>query len=243
MDCIIKVISGPDAGQEFRCSALETAIGRSARCAVRLTSPSVSFEHAVIVRNGDEFFLENLSANGTFLNDQRVTGKSRLRTKDRIRIGDDTVTRVESVPSAAGGGSARRYLLVTVVLLMVAMLAVVILDPFSGSSSAENWPLAYQKLEEWTQREVAANKLPSESASLLQEAWRQEKAGDRPAASKAWVRLRVLLADAEGPNGSASTGNRRALSAIMSPDKAAAPSDDEMNGALIQFVTEMERRK
>ena len=98
------MISGLDAGQEFRCSALETAIGRSARCAVRLTSPSVSFEHAVILRSGDDFFLENLSANGTFLNNQRLTAKTRLRAKDQIRIGDDTVARVESVPSAAGGG-------------------------------------------------------------------------------------------------------------------------------------------
>ena len=54
------------------------------------------------------------------------------------------------------------------------MLAVVVIDPYSNPTSKENWSQAYQKLQEWTQREVAAGKLPAETSPLLQEAWRQE---------------------------------------------------------------------
>jgi len=38
MDCTLKIIAGPEAGQEFVCAGPETYLGRSQRCVVRLSS-------------------------------------------------------------------------------------------------------------------------------------------------------------------------------------------------------------
>src|ERR1043165_6273930 len=104
MDLTLKSLSGPEKDQQFPCAAPETFIGRSQRCAIRLSSPAISFEHALITRKGDEFFIENLSANGTLLNNQRLAsnaqeGRTRLRQKDPLQLGLDPVLRVESLPA------------------------------------------------------------------------------------------------------------------------------------------------
>ena len=48
-------------------------IGRSSDCDVPLDVAAVSRRHAAIVRERDDFFVEDLeSRNGTFLNDERI---------------------------------------------------------------------------------------------------------------------------------------------------------------------------
>src|SRR5436305_1766650 len=127
MDLTLKSVAGPEKGQEFVCSGPETYLGRSQRCTIRLTSAAISFEHALISRQGDAFFIENLSANGTLLNNQRLGGsatasgagapaKTRLRQKDTIQLGPETVLHVESLPAAASGSSPKRWLLVALLL-------------------------------------------------------------------------------------------------------------------------------
>jgi pSer/pThr/pTyr-binding forkhead associated (FHA) protein len=245
MDCLIKIIAGPDAGKEFRCVAAETILGRSARSGVRLASPSVSFEHAVISRNGEGFYLENLSANGTFLNNERITGKAQLRSRDQFRIGDETMVRVESVPSTSGAAPSRRPLLVVVALLVVALVVMVVVDPFSGQAKTD-WSGAYTQLQEWTAQEAADGKLPAQTPQLLQEAWRLESAGDRASAGKAWVRLRVLLASGNAAAVLAADYQQhpRALASLLAkPPSAPTPGEEEMGAALLQFIRQMERRK
>jgi hypothetical protein len=245
MECVIKVVAGPEAGQEFRCRAGETVIGRSPRSAVRLSAPTVSYEHAVISQGTDGFFIENLSANGTYLNNERVSGRSKLRARDQLRLGDETVVRVESVPAAAGGGSSRVLLLGLLVAMLLAGLIVVVLDPFSGTA-VRNWSGAEARLQEWTASKVAAGELPRNTASLLAEAWRLERAGDRAAASKAWVRLRVYLASS--PAGARyqefAQQDRNALNSLLENKPGAASQPDEgMGAALVQFIAQMERRR
>jgi ABC-type multidrug transport system ATPase subunit/predicted component of type VI protein secretion system len=63
-------------------------IGRDASNDVVLDSPTVSRFHAEIERVGARFRLRDLrSANGTFVNDQRVEGEVWLQEADEIRIG------------------------------------------------------------------------------------------------------------------------------------------------------------
>jgi pSer/pThr/pTyr-binding forkhead associated (FHA) protein len=223
----------------------ETILGRSPRSVIYLSSPSVSYEHALISRTGGEFFLENLSANGTYLGQERITGRAKLRTKDQFRIGEDTVARVESVPSAGSSNPRRRLLLIIVTVMVLLLLAAVVIDPFSNTLQP-NWLRAYDRLQEWTQREVAAGKLPPETARLLQEAWRQESAGDRADAAKTWTRLHVMLADVEAANGIQSDPQqeRQALALLMAGEsKSLAMSEEEMEAAMVQFVIQMERKK
>lgn len=218
-------------------------IGRSGRCAVKLSSATVSFEHAVVARgNGDEYFLENLSANGTFLNNERVNGKMRLKLRDQIRMGD-TVARVEQLPAAAGAGSSRRWLLILVVLMLVGMVAVVIWDPMSGGNNV-NWTPVYADLFNFAQGEARGGRLPAEFPGMLQEAWRLEQAGDRPAAVKDWLRLHVMLSDTDGQTGiqELSLKNPSALARLAGRAKSGL-DDDEMRAALLQFVVRMERGK
>jgi hypothetical protein len=245
MDCVIKIVSGPETGREFRCSTAEAIVGRSPRSLVRLSSTSVSYEHAVITRKGDVFFLENLSANGTYLNNERITGKARLRAKDQFRMGNETMARVESVPASGGSGSSTAILWSVLGVMLLAMVVLVVWDPFSGTSQ-QNMRGAYGRLQEWTRQQAADGKLPRETPALFQEAWRLEMAGDRTNAAKAWVRLRVLLASTDNVNGyqSAAQADRRALSRLVSPEpKASAPGDSELGAALVQFVGQMERRQ
>src|ERR1051325_11585441 len=101
MSCTLKITAGPDTGQLHECTTDQTLLGRSPRCNIRLSSPAISFEHALISRTGDEFFIENLSAAGTFLNNQRLAARPRLRAKDQIRLGPDTILRVESLPAGS----------------------------------------------------------------------------------------------------------------------------------------------
>lgn len=97
--CLI-VTSGADAVSEeserfFMLSDPELWIGRATTCAVRVYGEGVSRQHARIVRDGCDYMLEDFdSANGTFLNGQRIQGRYRLTNGDRIRIGS-TILRFE----------------------------------------------------------------------------------------------------------------------------------------------------
>lgn len=65
------------------------SVGRSTSCDLPLQDTKVSRKHAVINRqSGDEFWLSDLgSANGTYVNQLRVSQPTRLRAGDQIRIG------------------------------------------------------------------------------------------------------------------------------------------------------------
>jgi hypothetical protein len=65
-------------------------LGRGDRVDIRIEDPFASSRHCRIVRQGDVLVLEDLnSTNGTFLNDQALTGPQPLHPGDRIRIGDN----------------------------------------------------------------------------------------------------------------------------------------------------------
>jgi hypothetical protein len=56
---------------------------------IRLEDPFASSRHARISRQGHLFVIEDLgSTNGTYLNDEPLTGPQPLHSGDRIRIGD-----------------------------------------------------------------------------------------------------------------------------------------------------------
>jgi predicted component of type VI protein secretion system len=250
MDCLIKIVKGPGEGEEFHCAAVETVLGRSARSHVRLESPTVSFEHAVITRNGDEFFLENLSASGTFVNEERISGRVKLRAKDKLRLGQETVVRVEAVPAGSGDESRRKWLMAGVVAMIVVLMAVVVWDPMSGNSGTLNFKRAYEPLDAWVRDQTSAGRLPVELQDHLEKAWRLRMAGDFTDSGKEWQRAGILLATLEDKTGfqAASDANRRALSDLLKPPAQSAttlpqPTDDEMGAALVQFVKLMEPKK
>jgi predicted component of type VI protein secretion system len=77
----------------------EMAIGRQ-DCDLTIASPQVSRRHAQIAASGDGAEITDLgSRNGTFVNDERVSGSQALVPGDKLKIGD-TVWEVAIVEAA-----------------------------------------------------------------------------------------------------------------------------------------------
>ena len=67
-------------------------IGRGTEADIRIPDRSISRIHARLEPTPDGLKLEDLgSANGTFVNDVRIGGETRLRHGDRVRVGRTTL--------------------------------------------------------------------------------------------------------------------------------------------------------
>src|ERR1700674_1710260 len=74
-------------GGERRYVESETRIGRGEPNNVRLIDPSVSRDHALIRRADGSYLISALgSANGTFVNDERIHVPRSLAPGDRVRL-------------------------------------------------------------------------------------------------------------------------------------------------------------
>jgi pSer/pThr/pTyr-binding forkhead associated (FHA) protein len=102
--CRLIIVAGPDLGVEWSFKQPEISIGRAAENDLDFTDIAVSRNHARIVRDGNNFFLEDRSSdNGTFLNGLRIR-REMLSSGDEIIIGARTLRFVElneAPPTAA----------------------------------------------------------------------------------------------------------------------------------------------
>jgi adenylate cyclase len=79
---------GRDELQVIDMRADEVWLGRGPECTLRVDDSQVSRRHAVIRRSQDRYLIEDLlSANGTYLNEQRVRGCQPLSPDDVVRCG------------------------------------------------------------------------------------------------------------------------------------------------------------
>lgn len=92
----IALMSGPKDGAVLTFETLvnsdrptELTIGRREGCDVCLSYDSqVSREHAVVVYDGDMFWLQDLdSTNGTFVDDDRIEGREPIAPGQLFRVG------------------------------------------------------------------------------------------------------------------------------------------------------------
>ena len=84
---------GGRAGESFRPAGERTRIGRSPDCEIFLDDVTVSRKHAVLIRNDDEFLIEDQgSLNGTFVNRRRIETATRLQSGDEVQIGKYRMT-------------------------------------------------------------------------------------------------------------------------------------------------------
>ena len=78
----------PSVQEQFTVDDNLVAIGRGEENAVRLDDISVSRRHAVIRRDGIRFYVRDVgSGNGTYLEQQRVTAETRLKSRQELQIG------------------------------------------------------------------------------------------------------------------------------------------------------------
>ena len=83
---------GGRAGESFLLSDERTLIGRSPECDVFLDDVTVSRDHALVVKRGGDFYLDDLgSLNGTYVNRRRIESH-RLADGDELQIGKYKLT-------------------------------------------------------------------------------------------------------------------------------------------------------
>lgn len=90
--------------QEFRLGVGECFIGRNPACDIVLTDPRASRNHAVLRVTERAVVLQDLdSANGVFLNDERIDRPETLRHGDRVLIGTEefVFSQAEVAPDSA----------------------------------------------------------------------------------------------------------------------------------------------
>ncbi len=81
--------NGP--GRVFPLSHLETSVGRAEQSDIPLADPGVSRNHARIIREGDDFIVEDLrSTNGTEVNGQPIR-RRRLADGDMVKLANSTL--------------------------------------------------------------------------------------------------------------------------------------------------------
>ncbi|GAB3962721.1 FHA domain-containing protein [Plantactinospora veratri] len=86
---ILTVTSGPLRGASFRLRPGVRRIGREDGADVLLDDPKVSRWHATVELTAGRVLLTDTgSTNGTWLNDERLSGHTELRDGDRIRLGN-----------------------------------------------------------------------------------------------------------------------------------------------------------
>jgi Protein of unknown function (DUF3662)/FHA domain len=78
-------------GRAFPLTQLETSIGRAEQSDIALADPGVSRNHARIIREGDDFIVEDLrSTNGTEVNGQPIR-RRRLADGDMLKLANSTL--------------------------------------------------------------------------------------------------------------------------------------------------------
>jgi hypothetical protein len=85
------LMSGPNEVKAYPLSGAQVSIGRSERSDIALADPGVSRNHARIVREGDDFIVEDLgSTNGTEVNGQPVR-RRRLADGDMVKLANSAL--------------------------------------------------------------------------------------------------------------------------------------------------------
>ncbi|OYU85868.1 MAG: hypothetical protein CFE45_25285, partial [Burkholderiales bacterium PBB5] len=86
--CSLVVYSGGDTGRQITLDQGTHAVGRSAAASIQIDGPGMSRLHAEVVVDGAMVTLRDLgSANGSFVQDQRLNGARLLRDGDLVRLG------------------------------------------------------------------------------------------------------------------------------------------------------------
>jgi hypothetical protein len=89
---VVERAPGHVAGMEYEVGE-GAVMGRGDQAEIRLEDPFASSRHARLVRQGGLVVLEDLgSTNGTYLNEELLSGPQPLHPGDRVRIGDSEFT-------------------------------------------------------------------------------------------------------------------------------------------------------
>lgn len=84
----LRVLAGAKQGTEIPLKKEKFIIGRASDCTLRAGSEAISRRHCVLLRTDKGVVARDLgSRNGTYVNDQRISGDVSLGNGDRVRVG------------------------------------------------------------------------------------------------------------------------------------------------------------
>jgi pSer/pThr/pTyr-binding forkhead associated (FHA) protein len=88
MKISLVVASGTHQGKSIAIPGAQFLIGRDEGCHLRPASPAISKKHCLLFVRDNKAFIRDLeSTNGTFVNDEQITGERELLEGDRLRVG------------------------------------------------------------------------------------------------------------------------------------------------------------
>ena len=86
---ILQLLKGSGESEEFAVEGDRAVLGRHPDCDIMLDAASVSRQHAQILKQNGDYFVEDLhSRNGTFVNGRLIQGRHPLQDGDRLKICD-----------------------------------------------------------------------------------------------------------------------------------------------------------
>ncbi|MFO0738376.1 MAG: sigma 54-interacting transcriptional regulator [Labilithrix sp.] len=102
----LSIEQGPRRGEKIALDASCLVAGREAECALRLPDTFISRRQFLIERDGEKYFLENVSPqNVTLLNDQEEPGRVPLEHDDVIQVGATRIRFCVDPPPAEPEGT------------------------------------------------------------------------------------------------------------------------------------------
>jgi len=106
---LLQPFVGGSPGEQIVISGDRAVLGRHPECDIVLDAAAVSRQHAQILQEGDDFYIEDLhSRNGTFVNGRLVQSKQQLADGDRLKICDLLFTFYRQPPTSELGAGALR---------------------------------------------------------------------------------------------------------------------------------------
>ena len=101
---LLQPFVGGTPGEQIAISGDRAVLGRHPECDIVLDAAAVSRQHAQILQEGEDFYIEDLhSRNGTFVNGRLVHGKLLLADGDRLKICDLLFTFYRQPPTSELG--------------------------------------------------------------------------------------------------------------------------------------------
>jgi serine phosphatase RsbU (regulator of sigma subunit) len=101
---LLQPLVGGSPGEQIAIPGNRAVLGRHPECDIVLDAAAVSRQHAQILQEGDDFYIEDLhSRNGTFVNGRLVQGKWLLADGDRLKICDLLFTFYRQPPTREMG--------------------------------------------------------------------------------------------------------------------------------------------
>ena len=88
MQAVLKVVGGKNNGREIKINVPEFIIGRGEEAHLRPSSELISRQHCAIRLKDGRVEIEDMgSRNGSFVNDEQLSGVHKAKSGDRLRVG------------------------------------------------------------------------------------------------------------------------------------------------------------